>query len=352
MIPRLPWPTRRQLLWATITLAIGTAGGIVFDSVGVPAAFLAGSMIAVALAALARVPVALPMPLREAAFVILGAILGTTVDRRTLDALPEWPVSLVGLLIGLVLLMTLVPLYLERLHGIDRRTARMCAIPGALGHVVVLALQLNVDARRVAILHTLRLATLLTLIPAVGALNDELRHVALAGARPALDWGPAILLIALSCAIVPLVKTLRFPAPTFIAPMLFVGGLSMTGVVDGLMPGELLYPSLIVSGSVVGARFAGTTLPYMWHSLKAGVGGILLGIVLMGLMAWPVSVFTGVPFVQLWLAYAPGGFDAMPVLAFSLGLDPAFVAGHQLIRFVAISAALPFLFRWPKDVDS
>jgi len=35
------------------------------------------------------------------------------------------------------------------------------------------------------------------------------------------------------------------------------------------------------------------------------------------------------------------------VLAFSLGLDPTFVAGHQLIRFLAISLVLPFLFRTP-----
>ena len=67
----------------------------------------------------------------------------------------------------------------------------------------------------------------------------------------------------------------------------------------------------------------------------------------MGLVAWPVAALTRLPFVQVWLAYAPGGFDAMPVLAFSLGLDPAFVASHQLIRFMAISAALPFLFRPP-----
>ncbi len=43
--------------------------------------------------------------------------------------------------------MTVVPRYLTRVHGIDDRTAKLCAI-----------------------LHTLRLAVLLTLIPATVAL--------------------------------------------------------------------------------------------------------------------------------------------------------------------------------------
>ena len=342
-IPTGPFP--RKLGWAAATLAIGSVGGVAFDLIGMPAAYLAGSMIAVALAALAKAPVDLPLPLRGVAFVVLGAILGATMDKRTLEALPEWPVSIAGLLVGLAALMVAVPLYLERAHRIDRGTARLCAIPGALGHVVVLSLELDVDARRVAILHTLRLAVLLTLIPAAVALSGDMKDAAAAGDKPTLDWPTAMALVAASFAIVPLARRLRVPAPTFIAPMLFVGTLSMTGAIHGLMPIELLWPTLIASGSVVGARFAGTTPPYMWQSLKAGLGGILLAIGLMGILSWQVAAIAGLPFIQVWLAYAPGGFDAMPALAFSLGLDPAFVAGHQLVRFLAISAAIPFLFR-------
>ena len=37
------------------------------------------------------------------------------------------------------------------------------------------------------------------------------------------------------------------------------------------------------------------------------------------------------------MAFAPGGIEAMTILAFVLGLDPAFVATHQLARFLGIS---------------
>ncbi|MBT6203243.1 MAG: AbrB family transcriptional regulator [Alphaproteobacteria bacterium] len=333
--------------WAVVTLAIGTLGGVVFDFIGMPAAYLAGSMVMVALAAVVRVPVELPLPLRSLAFVVLGAILGATMDRRTLESLPEWPVSIIGLLVGLAILMTVVPRYLQRFHRIDQQTARMCAIPGALGYIVALSLELDVDSRRVAILHTLRLAVLLTFISAVVALAYDMQDVAIASDKAILDWWTALGLVAASFAVVPVAQKLRFPAPTFIAPMFLVGGLSMSGVIAGMLPTDLLWPSLVISGSVVGARFAGTSLRYLWDSTKAGLGGIALAIGLMGLLAWPVAWWTQMPFIQVWLAYAPGGFDAMPVLAFSLGLDPAFVAGHQLIRFLAISVTIPFLFRRP-----
>ncbi|MGY8995857.1 MAG: AbrB family transcriptional regulator, partial [Alphaproteobacteria bacterium] len=327
------WP---RLGWALVTLALGTAGGFVFAAIGMPAAFLSGPMVAVALCAVLRVPVDLPMPLRDIAFVVLGAILGTTMDQETLTSLQEWPISIAGLLIGLVALMTVVPRYLTRFHSIDSATAKLCAIPGALGVVVVLASELDVDARRVAILHTLRLAVLLTLIPATVALAFNMEAAQIVVDGPDMSWSAAALVLVLCFLIVPPARLLRFPAPTFVAPMFLTGGLSMSGLVQGQMPLDLLWPALIVSGAVVGAKFAGTTLRYLIESIKAGLGGITLAIAITGFLAWPVAWLTGMPFVQIWLAYAPGGFDAMPVLAFSLGLDPTFVAGHQLIRFLAI----------------
>jgi uncharacterized protein len=42
------------------------------------------------------------------------------------------------------------------------------------------------------------------------------------------------------------------------------------------------------------------------------------------------------------IAYAPGGLEAMTILAFALNLDPVFVGVHQTARFVVISLLMPF----------
>ena len=44
-------------------------------------------------------------------------------------------------------------------------------------------------------------------------------------------------------------------------------------------------------------------------------------------------------------AFAPGGLEAMTMMAFALGLDPLFVGAHHIARFLFISLALPWVAR-------
>ena len=342
---RLSHKARRRVLAHLATLCIGTAGALVFAAIGMPAAFLAGSMVAVAAAALCGMEVGLQPRLRDTAFVVVGAILGATIDRDTVASFASWPVSLVCLLASLAVLMLVVPRYLERRHAIDRPTAWLCAIPGALSYVIALASDLShVDLRRVAVLQTMRVAMLLALFPAiVGLATDIPAHPADAGTT--ISWPMTALVLALCFACVPFARRLRIPAPTFVAPMFLSGALSVAGLYHGQLPTELLWPSLIVSGVAVGVRFAGTSAVFLWQCLKAGLGGMVIALAITSLFALLAGALTGEPFLQLCLAFAPGGFDVMPVLAFAFDLDPAFVAGHQLVRFLAVSLALPFLLR-------
>jgi len=325
------------------TLVVGTAGALLFAAIGMPAAFLAGAMVAVAVLALAGIEVRLHTRLRDLAFIVLGAILGATIDRETVAHVASWPISIAGLLVSLVVLMLVVPRYLNRRHGIDPATAWLCAVPGALSYVIALASDLShVDLRRVAVLQTLRVAMLLALIPAVVGLATDIAPLP-ADPEQAISWAMAALVCGLCVAIVPVARVLRVPAPTFVAPMFLSGALSVGGLYHGDFPLELLWPSLVVSGIAVGVRFAGTGFAFLWQCLKAGLGGLLIALAITSGFALGVAWLTGLPFLQLCLAFAPGGFDVMPVLAFAFGLDPAFVAGHQLIRFLALSLALPFL---------
>jgi hypothetical protein len=41
------------------------------------------------------------------------------------------------------------------------------------------------------------------------------------------------------------------------------------------------------------------------------------------------------------VAFAPGGLEAMTVLALVLGLDPLYVGIHHLVRFLGIGLVLP-----------
>ena len=76
-------------------------------------------------------------------------------------------------------------------------------------------------------------------------------------------------------------------------------------------------------------------------SLQAFAISISLAVALAVLAAW----MTGLDLLKLLLAFAPGGLEAMVVLAFALDLDPAFVAAHHLARFLLIALCAPFVIK-------
>jgi hypothetical protein len=101
----------------------------------------------------------------------------------------------------------------------------------------------------------------------------------------------------------------------------------------------------IVLGSLVGSRFAGTTLKMLSAMAGASLGAfaVTMGVAVLGAMiaAW----LTGQPISQMVLAFAPGGIDVMTIMAFALHLDAASVAAHQLARFLMIAIYAPLLMR-------
>ncbi len=59
--------------------------------------------------------------------------------------------------------------------------------------------------------------------------------------------------------------------------------------------------------------------------------------------AWPAAWLGGVPYATAMAAFAPGGLEAMAMLAFAMGLDPLYVGAHHLARFIVLGLAMPFI---------
>ncbi|RAI30609.1 AbrB family transcriptional regulator, partial [Rhodoplanes roseus] len=50
--------------------------------------------------------------------------------------------------------------------------------------------------------------------------------------------------------------------------------------------------------------------------------------------------------LQTFMAFAPGALEALTILAFTMNVDPAYVAAHHVVRFAALALAVPLLARW------
>jgi len=326
------------------TLCVAAAGGVSFAYLDIPGGHLSGSILACAAVAISGFDTQVLQPIRNIALVMLGIIVGTSVTAETLNALPQWPLSLMVLALAMAGLIVLVPRYLNRMHGIDRSTARLSSVPGAVSLVMALADELAVDRRRVAVLQSLRLATLMIVAPLIASIGLDLGARS-GSAMAVLEFGQ-IALVSLFAGFGYLIaRQLRVPAAALTGAMLSASIVFGSGAMSGRMPEVVVAAAFVILGASVGARFSGVSRVYLAGCLRASGGGISIAVIITGLLAWPAAVYLDIPFMQMWLAIAPGGFDTMLALAIALGADPAFVAGHQLMRLLGLFLIVPFLFR-------
>src|SRR3979411_3266272 len=120
------------LLRVAETAATATVGGALAIRVGVPAGWLSGSMLFVALAAVCGRPMLVPMPLALVFFVLMGILLGGVVTPETLKGVRVWALSIAGLASSSAFMIVASSSYLRRVHGWDRVSALLGASPGSM----------------------------------------------------------------------------------------------------------------------------------------------------------------------------------------------------------------------------
>ncbi len=332
-----------SLATTSTTIATGAVGGIAFALCGMPLAWLSGSAAAVAAAALAGHRLGIHLKLREVAIALLGLIIGSTVSPDTLSQASKWPVTLIGLVGALICMMAVSSMYLQRVHGFDRATARLSSTPGALNFVLLLSMEADADPRRVAIVQVVRLSAILMFLPSlVTLIGGEVPTPSREVVEGPVHIGQ-LLGLCVACGLgAAAFHRMATPAPSLIGAMLPSAVLFGTGLVDTPLPIWLLIPVFVVLGSMVGANFVGTDMRLFLEVLRAGVGSLVLSSVLALAWAAPVAAMVGLPVLQVWLAYAPGGIETSAIMALSLGLDAAFVTGHHIARVILLNATVVF----------
>jgi membrane AbrB-like protein len=146
---------------------------------------------------------------------------------------------------------------------------------------------------------------------------------------------------------------LRFPGALLAGSLVASGILHGGGWVEGTLPTALVVGAFVVLGAFVGARFAGADLALLRRIAAVSFGAFLLATTIAGFFAFAVAKITGISFAQVLIAFAPGGLDAMTSLAIALNMDSAYVATHQLQRFLLIALFVPIAARrWIKPVEA
>jgi membrane AbrB-like protein len=270
-------------------------------------------------------------------------MLGSGVTPDVIAGIAQWPVSLAILALSVVVVQTCVQAFLIRFGGWDRPTAYFAALPGAMVYCLVAAAETSADLRKVAINQMVRIFFLIALLPTIVTVLES------PGAPPdrVLATPLEILLllgIGIPCAL--LFRKLRIPVGLMTGGLLASAVLHGSALVHGTFPEPVLIAAFIILGASVGVRFAGTTIRYLAENALTTIGAFVVAIIISGLFAWLVTLLVEVRMDQLFVAFAPGGVDAMIAIALAMHMDSAFVAAHQIFRLVGVIIVAPWGARW------
>jgi len=321
-------------------LLIGFAGGLIFWLIGLPAPWLAGSMMAAIVAVFSNVRVGMPDWLRAVAFIFLGIQTGTAVSWDTVDRAVHWPLSIAFLCLTVVAVTWACTAYYIRRSNWDPATALFASLPGALSLTLLLASGTKADMRRVTIAQCIRLLFLVAALPSVITWLSPAEPV-LVVTQEIGSIRDILLLLAVSTAAGYALEWLRVPAGLMLGPMLASAALELSGLIAGTAPAAILIPANVVLGVMIGARFSHFTFTEFREALVEGFSGFLIALVIAMAGAGIAAYFSGLPFALTLLAFSPGGLDAMTIMAFSLNLDPAYVGAHQMARYLGLALLMP-----------
>lgn len=307
-----------------------------------PVAALCGPAVFLALAAIVGLPVRFPKIAQGPLFVALGIVLGDAADPALVGALGTWPASLLAMGVTMAAILIAVSRYLERAGGCDRPTAIFAAVPGALTLSLILAEAAGARMSTVAIVQSVRLLILIALLPPAIALVDPLVVGAGFAAGPTDPAGIA-LTVAAGLIGAGVARLLRVPAAGFTGAMIGAGLASGSGMAAGNLPVPAANIAMLVLGILTGTRFVGIALREVLATFRLSLIAFAIGGAIAAAASAAVAAGLGLPFGQVLLALAPGGLEAMTVLALVMGFDPVYVALHHMVRMFAMSFALPWI---------
>ncbi len=339
------WP--RWTFYTLASLFLGTIGGLIFDWLTFPLAWMIGAMVFTTGAALSGAPVRGSRRIRTIFIPVLGIMLGSSFTPETLDQVSSWVPSVVTMLLFVVIVVAVVGVFLHKAMGFGLVSAYFSATPGGLATMVVIGGEMGGDERRIGLTHSIRIMLTVLIIPLYFRIFEGYVPGGFGSLGSVVDLSLRDAAILVSCMLgYPLFKVLRLPSAQILGPMTLSAIIHVTGLTTAKPPVEIVNIAQVVIGTGIGARFVGVSVVRLYPVMMAAAGGTVFMVGFAAMAALALEALTGLPFAAVWLAFAPGGVAEMTLISLALGIDVAFVSTHHLVRVVFMVIAAPLIFHF------
>lgn len=288
---------------------------------------------------------AYPSWLQTAVLSLIGISVGGSLTPGLLDQATLWLPSVMTQVAVHLAALAIGCLTMRGLSQHSTGTAFLASYPGHLVMVLTAATSRDTtDSRIVAIAQSLRLVALVAAVPL--ALGGAPTAEATAPSGP-LEPVEAIVVVSAGLLGISLARLAHMPAPPLMGGIMGAGGAALLGFSIGPLPDMTGDGLLVIVGTMIGARFTGTSRRALLVSIPQCGLTVCAVLLTVAAAAWPASKIMGVPFGQMLLAYSPGGADVMPLLALSQGYDAVYVAVHHGARLLVMAVILPITMNLP-----
>lgn len=333
------------------TLALGAAGGWLFNLWQMPLAWMIGAMCVTTVAAILGAPLKGSKRLRNVMIPVLGIMLGSAFTPEATQDAHLWIPSMGTMIVYIVFVAACVGVFLYRVIGVGVITAYFSATPGGLATMVVLGHDMGGDERTIALTHSVRVLLTVLIIPFWFRIfaGYEPGGLAMLGTVSDMPLGDAGLLTL--CGVVGFFggRAIKLPSAQLLGPMILSAAVHLGGLTEAKPPTEVINIAQIVIGSGIGARFAGINLRLVVKVMLAAVTSTVFMVGLAAVIGILLERITGLPFQAVWLAFAPGGLAEMALISLAMGIDPAFVSTHHLLRVSFMVVMAPIVFGYLKQ---
>ncbi|TAG22378.1 MAG: AbrB family transcriptional regulator [Rhodobacterales bacterium] len=329
-----------------LALGIGAAGGGIFYVLGLPLPWMLGALFATMAASVANAPILGPSRLRPAVVAVIGVLLGSSFTPAIIAEASAWT-GTVAILLVYVIAVALVVVPFYRFAGkFDWVTAYFAGMPGGLSEMIEIGEASGAKPAPIILAHSLRIVITIALI-AFWFRIVEGHDVGASTVRAEMPLTGIDGLLLLGSAVIGSVigQKLKFPAPTFLGPLLVSAILHLAGTTESAPPGLLVNIAQVLLGTVLGCRFLGISPSTLIPAAVLALGATTLSLGLALLAGLSMGHLAGISLDQALLALAPGGLTEMGLIALAIHADVAFVALHHVMRILFVIVLAPLTFR-------
>ncbi len=350
------WHELRNLVF---TVAVALTSGVLLKTLGAPAPYLLGSLFGVwllgGLVKPARALLDIPRWLHISVTLGMGVLVGAMFDPDIVHKISRWSLTVAGML-GATLLATAVGfIYLHRIRRYPRLLSLLCCMPGGQAEILAISRDLVEKNYVVALCHLVRVATVFCATPLLLALVQGQAAVEVSnrilGELPGLmTLSVPVIVVFVAVAIVGYLggKLIRLPMAHLLGPLVLSAVLHVMGILDLPRIQEFVLLAQVTIGGAVGARLARVDVRELLVYLADALVNAVLLIGIYAVLAFALTSTLGEPYLNILLAFIPGGFYEVTLLALLFGFDVAMVTFHHTVRVLLVFFGLPFAVRSDK----